>query len=924
MNKKAITLIKEFSLIALSFFIPFIILIIIFNNNHIALNGYNNLTTAMIDMQSQYICYMRDFREILIHGESLIYTTEKVFGGDYMSLFTFYLSSPFNLFVVFFKEETIPLFFVWSSLLKMSFAGLNCYLFLRFTSKFNYSKIIFSLGYALTSYSLIYISNFMWLDGVMILPLVALGIHFLKDKKHYWLYPLAIAYSLMTSWYIGFMICIFAVLYFLYLFASTFSLKDKEFIGFAIRFAVFSLVGGLLSITYWLVAFMHLSGTKGFSELPKSRWFSISSLLSGFLENNYSQTDLIRQYNSYISMFVGVVPLVFAITFFCNKKYSYVERLALFFLIAFYLFMSSNTMTAALLHGGKEPTWFPGRYSFIISLLVCYLGSKSMDEAHELHPLWYLVPTAIGIGALFILAKVKHSERLALYPISVPSAIMYFVVILFASGISLFNLLNKLPEESKIKSLIPHALSLLLVVQIISVYRGSNKVIETNVKDNQYQQYEKYLEDTSYSPYFKAIKNYEKENGNQPFYRMESTFNRPGNYNSIDNNPMFYSYSGLSNFSSSGKKEVESYMPRLGFHYNGFFAKYQAGSTYSINSFLGIKYLLEDRNARYNIHPYFLDYNTFEKVNLFEDGNMKFYKNNNAFSLGFSSDKAGNFFVNEGVRAASGNVYWFDHFEYQNQIFKDIDRSIDENIFRPLTQTSFYTNVDYTEDEFGIKTYKNALASNLITIKFQVPEEGYGMPLYFAEKEYQSDITYYIDGKRMEINTYWNKGIYSFPDNTSHTHTLQMYFQKAKDQITIRPELYYEYLPSANKYFAAAKTQEFKLEKIQSGVGKKSYVGHIDIVNNNKDLVFTLPNEKGINVYVDGKKAETYTRYNIFTAIDLSKYENVNHKVVIEYKDTTFRVALPIFIVTALGFVPLVLFYDKIGKVFHKKEEKDK
>ena len=116
MNKK-LTLIKEISLLVLSFVIPFVLLIILFNANGIALNGYKNQTIMMIDMQSEYICYMRDLRHILINHESLIYTTEKVFGGDYLSIFTFYLASPFNFFVIFFNEEAIPLFFVWSSII---------------------------------------------------------------------------------------------------------------------------------------------------------------------------------------------------------------------------------------------------------------------------------------------------------------------------------------------------------------------------------------------------------------------------------------------------------------------------------------------------------------------------------------------------------------------------------------------------------------------------------------------------------------------------------------------------------------------------------------------------------------------------------------------------------------------------------------
>ena len=184
-------LIKEISLACLSFLIPFVLLIIIFSVNKISLTNYSNHTIMMIDMQSEYIAYMRDLRNILLGEGSLIYTNSKLFGGDYLSIFTFYLSSPFNFYVVFFNEEAIPLFFVWSSLIKMALASLNFYLLMRLSCKFTYQKIIFAIGYGLISYSFVYLSNFMWLDGVMILPLVILGLEFLKERKHYWLYPLA-------------------------------------------------------------------------------------------------------------------------------------------------------------------------------------------------------------------------------------------------------------------------------------------------------------------------------------------------------------------------------------------------------------------------------------------------------------------------------------------------------------------------------------------------------------------------------------------------------------------------------------------------------------------------------------------------------------------------------------------------------------
>ena len=97
----------------------------------------------------------------------------------------------------------------------------------------------------------------------------------------------------------------------------------------------------------------------------------------------------------------------------------------------------------------------------------------------------------------------------------------------------------------------------------------------------------------------------------------------------------------------------------------------------------------------------------------------------------------------------------------------------------------------------------------------------------------------------------------------------------------------------------------------------------MNIQENKKDLIFTLPNETGIKVYVDGKLQKTFTKWNVFTAIDLSNIELGNHKIIIKYQDIPFTVSLPISITAVLGLVPLVIFYDKIEVLLFKKRKKE-
>jgi uncharacterized membrane protein YfhO len=71
-----------------------------------------------IDFQSQYITYLRTYKQILIGKKSLIYTQSKLFGGDFMSIFTYYLASPFNLFLIIWPNQGIPEFILFTYIIK--------------------------------------------------------------------------------------------------------------------------------------------------------------------------------------------------------------------------------------------------------------------------------------------------------------------------------------------------------------------------------------------------------------------------------------------------------------------------------------------------------------------------------------------------------------------------------------------------------------------------------------------------------------------------------------------------------------------------------------------------------------------------------------------------------------------------------------
>ena len=61
-----------------------------------------------VDTFPQYIPYLEYFKNIFSGEASIFYSLAKSIGGEMHGLFTYYLASPFNIILLFFDNEYIP------------------------------------------------------------------------------------------------------------------------------------------------------------------------------------------------------------------------------------------------------------------------------------------------------------------------------------------------------------------------------------------------------------------------------------------------------------------------------------------------------------------------------------------------------------------------------------------------------------------------------------------------------------------------------------------------------------------------------------------------------------------------------------------------------------------------------------------------
>lgn len=91
----------------------------------------------------------------------------------------------------------------------------------------------------------------MWLDCMWLLPFIILGLDRLVTERKYKMYCIALALGIFSNYYIGIMLCIYSVIYFVYLICvSDFDEEIGNVKGRLLAFkdfAIYSVLGGGLA-----------------------------------------------------------------------------------------------------------------------------------------------------------------------------------------------------------------------------------------------------------------------------------------------------------------------------------------------------------------------------------------------------------------------------------------------------------------------------------------------------------------------------------------------------------------------------------------------------------------------------------------------------------------------------------------------------
>lgn len=610
---------------------------------------FGDNTLVYHDMQYQYLDFFMWFRGVL-HGEdSIIYSFNMGLGGNAIALFAYYLASPLNLLCYFVKSAYMAEFLTLLIALKFMLCGVTSYIYVA--KRFDISPFyaaIFSISYALMGYNVLQCSNIMWLDGVIILPLIALGIYHFWNKNKTMLYFVALFYGVLTNWYIGYMLCIFAALYFIFE-AVIYFYENKLHLKSIIKKSINYILLTLLSIG--ATSFLFLPQTLFMMKEGESFDWSIFtpsfafSYIDGF-RDIFLEPDKLTFIESNPPVFVGSFVIIWCSLLFVSKNIDIKKKcLAAAYLLGF-MFVFDYKPLNYMFTLFKVPSSHSYRYAFIYSFLMIVFAAMCINEIKKISLSELRNSVFVLLALLLFIDYVKpYSNREMVY---------FSGIVLCFIGIGItFSL-----QKNKV-----FVVAANLFILIFTITEFSQK-LEMEFADHTnsvfvFGEYNKNIQ--------RSVENLQKNDTG--YYRIDKTFTRPST-GGCNNESMAFGYSAVSNYSSANNVEVAQLMKDVG--YTGDTTVITYAPVLAMDSLLGIKYIYSDKPIAKGI---LLEENIAEGINL--------YKNPYALSIGYSTD-----ILNENLEFTE-NPLENQEFIYENILNKDIELY---NAAKIISQNTDYNN----------------------------------------------------------------------------------------------------------------------------------------------------------------------------------------------------------------------------------------
>ncbi len=850
-------------LYVLSFLIPALILLVIFIKRDIF--PFGDRSFLHIDMYHQYFPFLVEFYHKLKDGESLFYSWNTGIGSNFIALYVYYLASPFNWLCVLVPEHYLMEFLSYMVIIKTGLCGLSFTYYIRKHFHTNsWAVLFFSLFYALSGFLAAYNWDVMWLDVVVLAPVVIWGLEKLIYEGNCKLYCITLALSILSNYYLSIMLCIFLVLYFIVLLiardpkderssaALSFSWLGnlKSFYWRAIiRFALYSLLAGAMAAILLMPELAALKFTE-FSDISFPKKLNIYFPAVDMAARHFFNVTVETGLDHWPNIYCGVAVFLLMPLYVLQKKIPLREKAPKLALLGFILISFSTNMLNFIWHGLNYPDSLPARQSFLYIFLMLVLCFEAFMHIRE-HSVREILSVFAGALAFLVFCeKVVTDDSFTeiCFLVTGIFLVLYMVILCF------YRTNEKLPIVFVIVGLM-----------VTSTEAGVNTYltsVPTVSRDTYLSNYDSYQIITS-----RTVRKEEND-----FFRFDKFARR------TQNDAMLIGFQGSSYFSSTLNSLVSDFYEKYGM--KGSRVNYCFdGATPVTAAFLANRYMLYTLDRGYD--------NIFELADT--EGELYLYKNNYALPFGYMitetpDTELDSLFVSaeymrENIHEDDDDDDDLNPIERQNRLVHKL--GISEDVFIPVDINLYGADGDLYAPE---SAHYYAYTSNTKIDDIEMNYEGKSKTFSQIKKKYILDLGYHSEGE-----------VLNFSSKNDESLNLSAY--KIDTDVL-------------DKFITKLRGQTLTV----SDYSQTKLTGSIN-VSTAGQLVMSVAYEPGWTLLVDGKKADMQLFEDTFISVYLDEGQ---HTIVLKYFPKGLILGVIISIISIGAFTAICVLQKK-KKITEKK-----
>ncbi len=885
---------REHSFLFLAFIIPVLIMWMIYIALEVFPFGTNSV--LVLDLNGQYVNFFADLKNKLHEGGSFLYSWTRSMGGEYMGIFAYYVSSPFSFLVALFSHSNITEAILLIILLKAGSMGLTMSYYLNESYKTTpLNTMIFSTCYALSGYAVVMANNTMWFDCLIYLPLVTLGIERIIKRGDFKLFVVSLSMCLLTSFYIGYMVCIYVALYFFcYYLASShrhgnnFWLEDNHFFKSFGRIILYSGIAIAISAIIILPAYTSLQFGKNTFSDPDFSWtqrFDWLDFVVRLLPGSY---DTVRP-EGLPFVYCGIITLLLLPIYFITSRINWRERMMNGVLLSLLLFSFNINALDMMWHGFQKPNWLNYRYSFIFIFLILVCAYKAYSNLQHAN----FKNVAITGGILVLLVAII--QKLDYKNVDNFKTVWFSIIAIGVFCVALYFVYRK-----KYREMGTAVVLLLVCAELFGAGLMNAVALDEDVLMSSRDSYNNY-----YEAVFPMV-NYVKKHDKSPFYRMEKNFHRQNNGRT--NDAMTLGYYGISNSTSTLNKSVIELLHRYGYASRSHWSQYLGGNPVS-DAFIGIKYVISnekiDNQVWNEVHT--MDVNDIYKDYIIgSPDKLYLYENPYALSLAYgSSDKMLDFEITD--------------YESPFYLFNSMAGAIkgydgDVELFRPLyIDDTVFTNI---RTDFSTNHKKfSARSSGTAKIDYKVSVNAGEAVYMYIPTDYPRECKLSVNGNFVG---------YYMGNKSDCIQYLGVFDEDQMITVTLTLDDEPIYIRNNQDYFFSLDTELFKetfSEIAESNLNitkfEEDYIeGKVTISEGQSLLCTSITFDEGWIVEVDGKKADLIKINDSQIAVKIGEG---THKVTFTYRPKCYVYGSVISVIGLLSFAGAIA-YQEIKKERDKRK----